>query len=459
MLLKKAINEKNIEQIRIITKNTPLADIADLLEKLNTKDTIIYFSLLNSEAQTEIFSHLEYEYQEKLVKAFSDKEMKDIVGELYAGDLADLIEEFPKELAERIIKATDDETKSDIQKILQYSDDQVGSVMNVEIINLKESLTVREAIEFIKKEKEDSIITQHFFVIDDQNVLVGYVSMEDLLFSNESQKIKELTKATTSVSSKANKEEAALLFANHDMPTLPVINSIKNVIGAITSDEIIDIVTEEATEDIHKMAGIESDDDTPYSKKKTLSLFKSRSMWLMLLMISATISQIVLDVFQQFSTNFLGAMFTTAIIVIMPVIDGAAGNAGSQSSTTVIRALATGDITKKDYFKVFIKEFKVSVLIGLSLGIVNFIRLAIYYSISPNTQLDKEYLMLSMAASLALFAVIVLAKIVGAMLPLIAKSMKLDPAVMAAPLLTTLIDALSTMIFFGISIGIMITVI
>ncbi|NQZ65875.1 MAG: magnesium transporter [Mycoplasmatales bacterium] len=385
--------------------------------------------------------------------------MKDIFGELYTDEIADLIEEMPEELATRILKSTDKETRSDINKILKYSDDQIGSVMNVDIINLKRSWTVRQAIEHIKEERNKSIISQHFFVTDSKERLTGYVTMEDLLFSRRSQKIESLSKATTSVTTTTDKEEAAILFADHNMPALPVINSSKNVIGTITADEVISIVTEEATEDIHKMAGIESDDDTPYSKKGTFSLFKSRSMWLMLLMISATLSQIVLDSFQGFSNKMLTPMLTTAMIAILPVISGAAGNAGSQSSTTVIRALATGDISSKDYFKVFIKELKVSVVIGLLLGSANFLRLAIYYWASPSVDLNTEYLMLSMAASISLLSVIILAKIVGGMLPLVAKMLKLDPAAMAAPLLTTLIDALSTMIFFGISIGIMVNVI
>ena len=453
MTLKQAIKKKDVAKIRSITKDSPLADIADNLEKLSSEDISMYFYLLKSEFQSDVFSHLEPEYQKQLVDVFTDQQMKDIVGEMYASKIADLIEEVSEDLSDRIFKSTDDETKIAINKILKYSEDQTGHIMNVDIVLLKQSQTIEKSISIIKEARKDSRLAHFFFVTDSKGKLVGHIALEDLLFGKKSSKISSITKPSASVKTTTDKEAAALQFANYDMSVLPVVNSVNQVVGMITADEMIDVVTEEATEDIQKMAGIETNDDTPYSKIKIWSIFKSRTLWLMLLMLSATISQIVLDSFQGYSTKFTTIVFTTAIVAILPVISGAAGNAGSQSSTTIIRALATGDISPKQYLKVLWKEFRVAVLIGLSLGIVNFVRLIIYYSAKGT--FDKDYIFLSLAASLSLFAVIVLAKVVGGTLPLIAKKMKLDPAVMAAPLLTTLIDALSTMIFFGISIGIM----
>lgn len=456
MSLKQAIKKASVTEIRKISKELPIADIADKLEKLTSEEIVTYFRLLKTEMQSEIFSHLEPEYQEHLVKLFTNKQMKEIVGALYASDIADLIEDLPEELAISILDATDAETKISVQKILKYEEDQTGSIMNVDIILLKRTQTISSAIKTIKETKETSKLAHYFFVIDSKKKLSGYIALEDLLFGNKTTKLSTITRASPHVVTTTDKEEAALEFANYDMSVLPVVNTSKQVVGMITSDDVIDIVTDEATEDIKKMAGIGHIDDTPYSKKSTLSIFKSRSLWLMLLMLSATLSQIVLDSFQGFSNDLLIPTITTAIVAILPVISGAAGNAGSQSSTTIIRALAIGDIVTKDYLKVIWKEFKVSVLIGLLLGIANFIRLILYYAAKQDLNID--YLFLSLAASIALFAVIILAKLVGGTLPLLARKMKLDPTVMAAPLLTTLIDALSTMIFFGISIGIMVLI-
>ncbi len=461
MTLKTAIKSRKIAEIRKITKETPIADIADMLEELSLHDRVLFFRLLKTDTQSEIFVFLEPEFQEELIKAFTDEEVKNISDDLFADELADLIEEVPSTLANRILKNTSKETRSDVNRILRYSPDQTGSVMVVDIATFKQTLSVKEAIEQLKASKSDIELVHYFFVVDSKNRLVGYIAIEDLLFSPGSAKVKSLTKPVGYVYTTTDKEEAALEFADQNMSVLPVINKSKEVIGMITADDVIDIVQEAATEDMQKMAGIEVDSVSTYSKTSIRKIFRSRVFWILLLMISATLSQIVLDAFQNIASIDLavaGAGITSAIIAILPVISGAAGNAGSQASTTVIRALATGDITVKDYFKVFKKEFQVSTLIGISLAVANFLRLVIYYSVKGNID-DPHYLFLSLAASISLFVVIILAKVVGGMLPLLAKVIKLDPAVMAAPLLTTLIDALSTLIFFGISIGIMVLVI
>ena len=459
MTLHAAIKSKSISEIRRITRTTPVADIADTLETLEPTERILFFRLLNTETQSKIFSELEPEFQEHLIQSFTDEQMKEIVGDLYTDEIADLVEDMPIELVQRILKATDKETRSLINKILRYSDDQTGSIMNVDLIPIKQSWTVSQAINIIKEEKSDARMTHYFFVVDSKKKLVGYIAIEDLLFSQRTAKISTLSKPVASVQTTTDKEEAALVFKNHGMSVLPVINSQKELIGMITSDQAIEIVSEELTEDIERMAGIENIDDVSYSKSTTWNIFKSRTLWLLLLMISATLSQIVLDSFQSIASNLTSTIIaTTAIVAIVPVISGAAGNAGSQSSTTIIRALATNDIKSKDYFKVFWKELRASIIIGMLLGIANFVRLVIYYATKPGVSLNSEYLILSMAASISLLVVIMLAKIVGGTLPLIAKTFKLDPAVMAAPLLTTLIDALSTLIFFGVSIGILVSI-
>lgn len=458
MTLKTAIKNKKVGEIRKITKESPLSQIVDMLEELSSKERVLFFRLLNSDLQTELFSALEPEYQEQLIRSFTDKQMDDIVGEMYSSDIADLVEEVPDDIAKRILKYTDKETRQLVNKILKYDDDHTGSIMNVDIVPVKQTLTVSQARKLIRENRDDARISHYFFVVDSKNKLVGHIVLEDLMFEDSKTLIKKIKKPVMSVYTTTDKEEAANIFAEEDMSALPVVNKSKELIGMITAEEVIDIIQDEATEDISKMAGIDLDaSDDGYSKQSTGKIFRSRVFWLMFLMISATLSQIVLDVSQTWLKDSITIVsISTAIIAILPVISGAAGNAGSQSSATVIRALATGDITTKDYLKVLWKESKVSFLIGLALGVANFLRLLIYFSVTGD--FDNNHIMLSLAASLALMIVIMLAKIVGGTLPLLAKKLNKDPAVMAAPLLTTLIDALSTGIFFSISIGIMLII-
>ena len=461
MELLQAIQSEDAKRIKLITKNNTVADIADALEKMNPKDVVSYFKFINPKHRAAIFSSLEEVYKQELVKNFTDNEIKEYINELFVDEIVDLIEESDDVASTRILKLISPTIKKKVKKILRYDDDVVGSIMTIDIISITQTLTVAEAINFIKNNMKGAELSHYFFIVDSKQKLTGYIKTEDLLFSSSAKQIKEIIKPTAFVNVDDNKEVAALKFANYNMSVLPVVNSQNTLVGAISADEVIDVVQEAATEDIHKMAGIEVDADERYSQMSIIKIFKSRVFWLMLLMISATLSQIVLDAFQGISSGAIASVaITSAIIAILPVISGAAGNAGSQSSTTIIRALAIGDITTKQYMEVLWKEFKVSLIIGISLGLANFARLIIYYSTkgemsSPNA---FNYFMLSIAASVSIFIVIILAKIVGGMLPLIAKSMKLDPAVMAAPLLTTLIDALSTLIFFSISIGIMILV-
>ena len=352
MTLKTAIQKKNVSEIRKITTEVPIADIADLLEELSSNDRVIFFRLLNTNLQSEIFAALEPEFQEQLIVSFTDQQIEKIISELYTDDIADLIEDVPEKIAHRILTATPKERRKDVNKILRYKDDQVGSIMAVDIIVLKQAMTIEAARKIIKTSIKESRIEHNFFVSNNKNVLVGYITIEVLLFEKHTRKIKEFIKPVSHVFTTTDKEDAALEFADQDMSVLPVVNAKKEIVGMITAEDAIDIIIEEASEDINKMSGIEIEGNIPYSKQSVIQIFRSRVFWLMLLMISATLSQIVLDVFQGISSASLTVALSTAIIAMLPVISGAAGNAGSQSSTTVIRALAVGDITTKDYLKV-----------------------------------------------------------------------------------------------------------
>ena len=458
MAFKTLINQKNKEEIKKIVKSKPIYEIAIELEKLAINKIMIFLNFLSAKNKSKIFVKFSIKRQCEIVDSLNDKELKSLLKILNTGDIKKIAQHLPEKDLSEFLSAADKETKQNVSKILKYDEETTGSLMEVDIILLRKTQTVKQ-IKAILEEKKDQFDLKHnLFVVNAKKKLLGYVHAKDLLFAKNSDKIASLVKPTGFVTTTTDKEESAKKFAEFDMTALPVINSTKEVVGMITSDDIIDVVIDEATEDFHKLAGIKTKTEFLYSESNTSTLFKSRTLWLMLLMISATLSQVFLDTFQNFSHKILVEVFlTTSIIAILPVISSVGGNAGSQSSTSVIRALSVGNITTKNYLLVFWKEFKASILIGLFLAFINFLRLLIYYWIKED--LDYKFLFLSLGASISLFVVIVLAKLIGGLLPLLVKSLNFDPAVMATPILTTIIDALSIIIFFAISIGILVLII
>lgn len=466
MSLQEAIKNRSIKDIRQITKKTPIADIADILESLSTNEIVLYFRLLNTHDSADIFAQLELEYQEKLINSFTNEEAKDIFEDLYLDDIADLIEEVPANIARKILANTPKEKRIQINKLLMYSDDQTGSFMSVDYISLNQSMTTQESLKVIKDRREHAENKNIYFVVDDENHLVGLIDLEEIIFNKEDKPISKIMKATPHLVTTDSDEKASFEFQKHDLPILPVLSTTGYLVGIVTADDIFDVISKETTEDIQTMAGMEAL-DTPYLRTTILRLVRSRVFWLLLLMISATLSQIVLDTFTHLAQRTLdktsstggviSATLSTSLVSIIPVIAGASGNAGSQSSTMITRSLAVNEIMVKDYKKVLWKEMRIGFVVGAILAISNFVRLIIYYSIK-NHDISKDYLWISIGASIALWVVILVAKIVGGLLPLIAKALKQDPAVMAAPLLTTMLDALSSLIFFSLNIGILLLV-
>ena len=463
--IKSILKQKNVSQIRDYISDFPLVKIAESLEKLKFKESELIIRSLKSNDQSKLFPLLTHEIKEAIIKNFTKSQIAKIIIPMHTEDVVDFLEEFQDDLFSKAISVFSPKKCKEIIKILNYSDDLVGSIVSTDIVTLKKSWTISEALEVIKNHLEDIHFSHYFYIVDNKNKLVGYVKVKDIIFENGQKPLKNFVKPTISVKATTDKQIASQIFSKYNMSSLPVLDYNNEVIGIITSNSVIDVIQEEVGEDFQVIAGIKASKN-PYSKNKVFKLFKSRVIWLLLLMISSTLSQVVLDAFLGLAGNNLNEQtshiatigITSAIVAILPVISGAAGNAGSQSSTTIIRALSTGDITTKDYLKVFGKELKTSTLIGFLLGIANFLRLLIYYSVSGDIN-DSKYVFLSLAASLSLMIVIILAQVVGGILPLIAKALKIDPAVMAAPVLTTLIDTLSIIIFFGISIGIMLLVI
>ncbi|MGY6172577.1 magnesium transporter [Candidatus Mycoplasma pogonae] len=482
MTLKEAIAKRDIEFIRKYSKITPVSEIAKLLEQLDDVESVIFFRLLSTDISGEVFSYLSPEVKKNLINNFSDNMISKVLDELYTDEIADLLEEMPVNLTKRILKNTDKETRNDLNRILKYSDDVVGSIMSIDIVTLDEKFSCAKALNKIRENRDEAELVRYYYVVDKKNYLKGTVTLENLVFSDPKVKIAKLITPVPFIRTHDKKETAALVFAENDLDVLPVINTSKIVVGMVTADDIIDVLQEEATEDMYKMAGISSKKhETSYLKTPIRDLVNSRVIWLLILMIGSTLSQIVIDKFTGaidgldiLKTRGL-AIFVGTIVSIIPVIAGSAGNAGSQAATTITRAISLGEIERNSLLKkVLMKEFLIGLIIGAILMVANFVRLILYFlatkelldnrplnEVNQATQIVHStmpywngILIISAAASFAMMLVIVFSKFLGSLIPLIASRLGKDPAVMSAPILATLTDATSTFIFFGITISI-----
>lgn len=466
-----AIKQKDIVKMRELSHSTSIPNIVAILDKISINNILIFFRSLDTERMADIFEKIEHDKQALLIEKLSDEKSKLLFDELFVDELADLIEELPEHIVKKILKNTSKEKRKIINKILSYSDNDTGSIMSVDIIILQENWTIKNALLHIKKHNEDKEVVSRYYVANTKNELTGVVTIHDLAFAEKRKKVKSLMEWTPFLTTRLDKEDAALEFQKHDFSELPVVDSNKKLVGIVTSDDMLDVIVEEYTEDAQIAAGIVPIKHQSYLKTSVFKLAKSRFFWLFFLMFSATLSQFVLQSFIDITHNILpstrgdsgGAFLTTAIITllvsILPDISGTSGNAGTQSSTLITRALATGELTTKDSWKVLWKETRVGLLVGSLLGITNLIRLLIYYAIYGSIHNDfSNYtrdIWISLGASIAMLTVILISKIAGGLLPLLAVKWKMDPAIMSAPLLTTLIDSLSIAIFFSINIAVL----
>ena len=458
--IEELIQSKDIDAIRLFSEQATMSEIVDTLENLSEIEGILFFRFLKTEKASEVFSYLDEEMQENIIKNLTQKETSSIINELYTDEIADLIEELPPYLSNAILLTVDKKTRTKVSEILKYSENQVGSIMSVDIILLRKKFTNRIALQKIKEKREESEISQIFFVVDGENKLLGSVTLEDIVFSPKDKLIIENVKPIESVFTFQDKEEASQVFISELSPILPVVDENSVVLGMLTHDDVIDIINEEATEDIYKGSGISSKEVVPYPKARIMAIVKSRVFWLLMLMIGATLSQIIIDSFSIITENFItdasieALISTSVILAIVPVISSSAGNAGSQASSTITRSIALNELKNIKSSKIILKEFRVGLILGSILMIANFVRLIIYYLITGQL-LDEGYdiyFVIAAASSLALFIVIVVSKIAGAVVPILGVKFKKDPAVMASPVLTTLIDALSTLIFFSVTL-------
>ena len=430
------LEAKQYSELKEILSETEPADIAYMYEDLPEKNMPLLYRLLPKELAAEVFVELDADTQEMLIRGFSDAELKEVLDELYLDDAVDIIEEMPANVVKRIIRQTEPEMRAGINEILNYPKDSAGSVMTIELVDLKESMTVQDAFTRIRRTGLDKETIYTCYVTDKNRILLGTVSAKDLLLADEECVIGEIMETNPIyVHTHDDKEEVALELSKYDLLAIPVVDNEERLVGIVTVDDAIDVLQEEATEDIEKMAGI-TPSEKPYLKTGVLDTCRQRIPWLLLLMISSTFTGKIITHYE----DALGELLV--LTAFIPMIMGTGGNSGSQSSVTVIRGLSLEEIEFKDIFKILWKEFGVALLCGLVLAVATFVKVI---------TLDGETVMIGMVVALTMFFTILLAKLVGCVLPLLAKKVGFDPAVMVSPFITTIVDALSLVVYFDIA--------
>ena len=431
------LEQNKLAELKEILINENPIDIADVFEDFPKEKYLIIFKLLPKDFSSEVFSYLSPEKQQDVIENITDDEIKFIVEDMYLDDTVDFIEEMPANIVDKILKNTSSDKRKLINQMLKYPENSAGSVMTVEYISFKDNYTVKQAIEYYRKVAIDKEETDICFVTDTKKKLVGIISLKTLILSKDDSYIQdEMDTNFVSVLTLDDQEEIAALFRKYDLTTMPVVDHEDRLVGVITVDDIVDVIDQENTEDIQKMAAMNPSDEE-YLKESVISLAKHRILWLLVLMISATFTGLVIKKYEDILQS---AVYLATFI---PMLMDTGGNAGSQSATLVIRGIALEEIEFSDIFRVIWKELRVSILVGFILSAVNFIR--IYY-------FTRSGLEISLVVAISMFLTVIMAKVVGGVLPLVAKSLKIDPAIMASPLITTIVDTAALIIFFKLSV-------
>ena len=434
------IEEKKFFEVRAILQESNEVDIADLFDELKDEHLLLVYRLLPKETAAAAFAYLEPETQERLISVFSDKELSFVLDELYMDDVADLIEELPASVVKRVLRAVSSEERSLINQLMRYPEESAGSVLTTEFVDLKANMTIAQAFEYIRSYGPDKETIYTCYVTDDQRHLQGVLSVKELLLAKSDQLVGSLMETNVIFAyTTDDQEEVANLCARYDLIALPVVDSEKRLVGIITVDDVVDIMRQETTEDMEKMAAILPTDKS-YFRTGIFETFKNRIPWLLLLMISATFTGMIISGFE----NALAAQ--AALTAFIPMLMDTAGNSGSQSSVTVIRSLSLGDITFSDWYRVIWKELRVSLLCGLVLSVANFVKILLVDNLLMQSGLSMAVILV---ICLTLFFTILMAKVLGCSLPILAKKLGFDPAVMASPFITTIVDALSLLAYFG----------
>ena len=421
-------------------------DAADFLAIVSDEDLPKVFRMLKKGIAAEIFAELESDTQEKIIHAFSDQEFSKILDQLYIDDVMDMLDELPANVVDRIIKNADKQTRAEINRFLKYEEDSAGSVMTSEFVRIRASMTVADAVSCIRRVGAHKETVYVVYVTDNARVLKGTIELRDLLFAKEDDIIEDIMeKSVISALTTDHQEEVAQKIAKYDLLALPVVDSEDRLVGIVTVDDALDVIEEEATEDIEIMSAI-LPSDKPYLKTSIFETWKQRIPWLLLLMISATFTSAIIKSYEgRLSTSGALGIILTAFI---PMLMGTGGNAGGQSSSTIIRSLSLGEVRMGNILRVLWKELRVSILCGITLAVASFIKTLV---LDFRCDFSADNINVSIVVSLTLFATVIMAKLVGSSLPILAKRIGLDPAVMASPFITTIVDAISLLIYFAIA--------
>ena len=434
--LQKLIDEKNVSALKKELSELNEIDIASFLSELEDDKLIKVFRLLPKDMASDVFTNLEDDKKKNLINSLTKKESRQIIEDMYTDDAADLFEELPAIMVSSLLSGVSKETRNEINFLLKYPENSAGSLMATEYIHLKKGLTIEQSIKRIREQKDDFVSYDSCFVTDEKRTLLGTVSVKELLINDPDTLIDDvMEECEHPIQTLMDQEEVANIFQDYNYSSLPVVDKENRLVGIITIDDIVDIIEEEATEDIEKMAAI-TPTDKSYMKTGVFETWKKRIPWLLLLMISATFTGSII-------THFEEALAAYVILTsFIPMLMDSGGNAGSQASVSVIRSLSLEEIDFKDTFKVIWKEIRVALLCGVTLAVANFAKLML---------LDKVGLNISLVVCSTLCATIVFAKFVGCSLPILAKRLGFDPAVMASPFITTIVDACSLLIYFQVA--------
>ena len=451
--LEKLLDEHNYYGIKILLKDIEPADLSLVLQEFPKKIGTL-FRLLPKDLAAECFVEMDSDYQEILLSSFTDNELKEVMDEIYVDDTVDIIEEMPANVVKRILNISDSETRKAINEILKYPDDSAGSIMTTEYVSLDEDITVEDALKRIRRTGLDKETIYTCYVTKPDRTLLGYISAKKLLLSDDEMIISEIMETNVIfVNTHEDKEVVAKEMSKYDLLAIPIVDKEQRLVGIVTVDDAIDVIEEEATEDIEKMAAI-IPSDKPYLATSPFEIWRKRIPWLILLMLSATLTSLVITSFE----DKLITMGTTVLIAFIPMIMGSGGNAGGQTSVTIIRGLALEEIKMSDIFKILFKELRVSLLCGATLAVTTFSKMILIDWLILNNipaATFKEAAVISFVVSLTLLVTIIASKLVGCLLPILAKRIGFDPAVMASPFITTIVDVLSLLIYFGIAFAIL----
>lgn len=433
-ILTDLLRKRDFKAVRSILEVMYTVDIAALLAELDDKEMILAFRLIEKAKAAEVFAEMSSSMQAYLVEMFTEKELKELLDELYMDDTVDLLEELPANLVTRILEQVDREKRAQINTILNYPEDSAGSIMTTEYVDLRRTTTVREAMEHIKQTGIHKETIYTCYVLDNRK-LIGIVSAKDLMTMDDDLTMDELMeKEIISVTTHTDQEEAVRLLSRYNLLSLPVLDQQGYMVGIVTIDDAMDVLVDETTEDMEIMNAL-SPSEQPYFETGVFRHAKNRIVWLLFLMLSATLTQTIIAHYE--------AAFTAVPLLVsfIPMLTDTGGNCGSQSSTLIIRGLALDEIHFGDIFRVVFKEFRVAILVGAALAVVNGVYMVIRYR-DP---------MLALLVSISLVATILIAKMIGCVLPLFAKKLHMDPAIMAAPLITTIVDVCSIMVYFQVA--------